>query len=193
MPDSQDRAERENPIDKPIEEIIGRKAQSLVGCAGLTDSDVPDLEQELTLRLLTPLWESAPTGPGRLAYAQRLVNRFALNLLRARQAAKRYGGPVASLAAPAPEAADLGATIGNAERDAVRGTEPRDDAELRLLALDVAAVLERLPANLRAIAVGLMSESLTALARHLGVPRSTLRDQLRGIRDRLARGNLDES
>jgi hypothetical protein len=36
----------ENPIDATIEAIIRRKARSLVGCAGLTRDDTPDLEQE---------------------------------------------------------------------------------------------------------------------------------------------------
>ncbi len=196
--DSQNRPERDNPIDAAVSAIVRRKARSLVGSAGLTRQDVADVEQELILRLLDvlgTLGTAAPSGAGRLAYVQRLVDRFALNLLRARRAAKRDPGPITSLAAPlaGSDAKDLGDTVGAHQRAAVRGAAPRDDAELRLLALDVAAVLDRLPDDLRAIALGLMQESLTALARRRGVPRSTLRDRLRGIRDRLARENLHES
>lgn len=174
-----------DPIGEEVARIVRRKARSLVGCAGLTRQDRPDVEQELFLRILGPLRALPPTAAGRLAYAQRLVDRFALNLLRSRRAAKRTGGPVLSLDVPAGggDAANLGATVGSGERDAY---------ELRGLALDVAAVLERLPDDLRALAVALMGESLTALARRLGVPRSTLRDRLRGVRTRLARENLDE-
>lgn len=195
MSDSHNRPERDNPIDKAVAAIVRRKARSLVGCAGLTPQDCEDVEQELFLRLLRPLWDRTPTGPGRLAYVQRLVDRFALNLLRDRQRGKRDPGPIASLDAPlaGDDAKDLGDTVGARERDAVRGTAPRDKIELWELTLDVAAVLERLPDDLRAIAVGLMNERLAALARRLNVPRSTLHDRARGVRDRLADENLDES
>ena len=192
MSDAQ-KPERANPIDATIEAIIRRKARSLVGCAGLTRDDCPDLEQELRMLLLRPLWESAPAGPGRAAYAQRLVDRFAANILRDRQTAKRDGGPHASLATPlGGEVPDLAAAVGATEQNNVRGTAPRADLELRQLALDVAEALERLPDDLRALATALFTESLTALARRLGVARSTLRDRLRPLWERFARGNLDE-
>jgi DNA-directed RNA polymerase specialized sigma24 family protein len=122
------------------------------------------------------------------------VDRLAANILRTRRTAKRNSGPIASLSTPlGGDVPDLATAVGTPERDAVRGTSPRDEVGLRELALDVAGLLERLPEELRALAVGLMSESLTALARRLGVPRSTLRDRLQPVRDRLAGGNLDES
>jgi DNA-directed RNA polymerase specialized sigma24 family protein len=193
LSDSQTPPARENPIDATIEGIIRRKARSLVGCAGLTRDDCPDVEQELRLRLLRPLWEEAPTGPGRAAFAQLLVERFAANILRDRQAAKRHGGTVVSLATPLTgEVPDLAAAVAADERGNARGTAPRDERELRELALDVAGALERLPDELRPLVAALLTESLTALARRLGVPRSTLRDRLRVVRERFARGNLDE-
>lgn len=142
MSDSQTTPEADNPIDETIETIIRRKARSLVGSAGLTHDDRPDVEQELRLRLLRPLWELAPTGPGRVAYAQTLVDRFAANILRARQVGKRNGGPIASLATPLDgEIPDLAAAVAATERNNARGTAPRDDLELRELALDVAGAL----------------------------------------------------
>ena len=173
--------------------MIRRKARSLVGCAGLTRDDCPDLEQELTLRLLPPLWASAPTGAGRAAYAQLLVERFAANILRDRRRAKRDGGPVASLGTSlGGDASDLAAAVGTPERDAVRGTAPRDGADLRQLALDVAGLVERLPPDVRALARRADDRVGGGVARRLGVPRSTLTDRLRAVRERFARGNLDE-
>jgi RNA polymerase sigma-70 factor, ECF subfamily len=194
LADSRTRREPTNPIDEPVAELIRWKARTLIGRAGFTAEDRRDLEQELTLRLLSPLSRYDPTRGERLVYAQVLVDRVAANILRDQQRLKRAGGPVASLDQPlgGDDPSDLVASVGGRERDAVGGTTPRSDEELQQLALDVASVLERLPDDVRAIAVGLMTESLAALARRLGVPRSTLRDRVQGLRERLGRGNLDE-
>ena len=86
----------------------------------------------------------------------------------------------------------MAAAVSATDRNTTRGTAPRDELELRELALDVAGALERLPDELRPLAAALLTEALTALARRLGVPRSTLRDRLRAVRERFARGNLDD-
>jgi DNA-directed RNA polymerase specialized sigma24 family protein len=163
--------EPENPIDEQIAEVIRWKAQSLVGRAGLTRDDCPDVEQELAMRLLAPLQKFNRAKLTRRSYAQMLVDRLALNLLRDRQVAKRAGGPLAPLPAELPDECD-GATAARA--------------------LDVAEALARLPDRLREVAELLKTETIAGVARALGVSRATVYARVRELRDRTEFRELGE-
>jgi RNA polymerase sigma-70 factor (ECF subfamily) len=152
----------ENPIDARIAAAIRWKARSLVGRAGLTRDDCPDMEQELAMRLFGPLRKFNSARCTRLSYAQLLIDRFAINLLRARRAAKRDGGPQSQLPDDLPEVADEAAVA---------------------RALDWAAALEALPEELRRVAELMKTETVAGAARALGVSRDTVYarlDELRG-------------
>jgi DNA-directed RNA polymerase specialized sigma24 family protein len=95
--ESVNRPEAENAFDERIIALVRWKARSLVGRTGLTRQDCPDLTQELLACLVVPLRGYEAGRASQLTYACTLVNRFAANILRARRAAKRAGGPVESL------------------------------------------------------------------------------------------------
>ncbi|QEL20765.1 hypothetical protein PX52LOC_07879 [Limnoglobus roseus] len=68
-------------------------------------------------------------------------------------------------------------TVGDADRGHSYNPIPAID-----WALDVAAILARLPEDLRAVAELLKTESVTAAARTRAVPRDALRRQVRDLR-----------
>jgi RNA polymerase sigma-70 factor, ECF subfamily len=161
--ESQKRTEPEYPFDERIKALIRWKARTLVGRAGLTHQDRPDVEQELAMHLFGPLQKFNRARRTRLSYAQLLVDRFALNLLRDRRAAKRSSGPLEPLPDELPE--------------------PADEVAMAL-ARDVSAVLGRLPEELRVVAESMKTGTVTDTARALGISRSTVYARLRELRDR---------
>ena len=163
MSETHNHSEPDRPFDERIAALIRWKARSLVGRTGLTGSDRPDLEQELTLGLLTAFPKFHAARGSRLAYARAVIHRFASNLLRERRAAKRAGGPRVAWPIEGP----------------VAPAEPDRD-----LARDVAAAISTLPDHLRSVAQTLMTESVTDAAQTLGITRSTVYVRLRELRER---------
>jgi DNA-directed RNA polymerase specialized sigma24 family protein len=162
LSDPQTPERRENPIDPAVAAIITRKARSLVGRAGLQRQDCRDVEQELTLRLLENLDQFVARRGRRLAFVQRLVDRFASNLLRHRRAGQRDGGPHAPLpdTLPAP---------------------PGDDTRR----LDLEQALASLPPDLRAVVESFLAgRSVTETAGVLGLSRATVYARLRELASR---------
>ena len=62
------------------------------------------------------------------------------------------------------------------------GAQSRPSDELSALALDVAAVLETLPPELRDLCRRLMRNSITEVSRTTGIPRSTLYGLIHKVR-----------
>ncbi len=152
-----------NPIDSTISTIIRRKAGRLVGRAGLQTQDRKDIEQQLILHILGQLKEFDPKEGTWPAFVQRLCQRFGSNLVRALQAAKRNGGPLAPLPEEFP----------------ARREEPSPDA-----ALDLAEALAKLPEDLRQVAELLMTRTVRDTARVLGISPSTVHARIRELRSR---------
>ncbi|QEL20637.1 sigma-70 family RNA polymerase sigma factor [Limnoglobus roseus] len=127
--------------------------------------DADDIAQELFLRLLTARRAFDPARGRVEALVAVVVERAVIDLLR-RQAASKRTGRMQSLHA-----------VSDADRGHSYNPVPAVDR-----ALDVAAVLVRLPGDLRAVAELLKSESFTAAARTRAVSRGTLRRQVRDLR-----------
>ena len=89
-----------------------------------------------------------------------------------------------------PEPVPLSDAIGQREQNARRGRWPRSPEEQAQLACDVTAVLDRLPAELRDLAVRLLTQSPSQIARATGVPRSTVYSRMRRLRRFLERADL---
>jgi RNA polymerase sigma-70 factor (ECF subfamily) len=167
--------DEEHPLlDPAARGLVRRKARQLVGKAGLTHRDRRDVEQELSLRLLYALEafdpRRGPPGP----FAARVLDRLGAKLLRERRATKRGLGRVASWIG----ALDVADPAGEARCERVG------------MAADVEAVLASLPPDLRDLARRLGCEPLAAVARELGVPRTTLQGHVRRIRQRFEDAGL---
>jgi RNA polymerase sigma-70 factor (ECF subfamily) len=158
--------------------IIRRKVRLLIGHAGFTKQDRPDIEQELLVRLLQSLDQFDPNRRHFNVFAATVIGRAAARILRERLAKKRDNGQMCSL---------------NKAKDgcSTEPVDPRPSHEEQVdLATDLAEVLARLPEELRDLAERLKSRSLSEVARDLGVPRTTLHRRLRRLRQCFEDGGL---
>lgn len=135
--------------------VITRDEQSLLG-------------DELMAQLVAAWPRFDPARAAAEAFINQVVDTRLVSLLRARGAAKRAGSTV-----PLDQIAE------GSLREPQRSGHETSHAGLRL---DLAEAMELLTPREREIVDELMRESLTPAARNLGVPRSTLRDQVERIR-----------
>lgn len=154
---------RDNPLGPVVRALVKAKARRMIGRAGLTTQDRPDLEQELIVKLIEGLGkydEARGTWP---AFARTVIGRAGANVLRHRTAACRDGAREQPLAAdvPAPEPVEV----------------PTDPAAVR-------AAVEQLTGELRTAAEVLLAGpgTIAAVAHALGVSRDTARARVRALR-----------
>jgi RNA polymerase sigma-70 factor (ECF subfamily) len=181
-------------LDSVARRNIRRRARQLVGRGGIAEHDLEDLEQELACHLLK-CWPSFEPAKGHPTVLVTVVVENALaNILRDRQAQKRDGRRVRSLNVfvdvGEETPVELAQAIGPREHGAWRGRHPRSPEELAQLASDVARVLVGLPAKLRDLAERLKEDSLSQIARDTGVPRTTLYESVRRLRQIFERAGL---
>ncbi|GAB6184576.1 sigma factor [Thermopirellula anaerolimosa] len=174
-------------LDSFAEWLIRRKARQLARLPGFTRSDREDIEQELRLKLLKHLASYDPQQGRRQAFVTALVERQAANLLRAKWAEKRDHRSVRSLSMVVAEdeeegPVELAETISQRHLDARLGRATREEHELAELVMDVRDVIAGLPPELGELAQRLKTDSLSQIARDLGVPRTTLADRVRKLR-----------
>jgi RNA polymerase sigma-70 factor, ECF subfamily len=160
-----DSAERPNPIDPNTAAFIRRKASQLIRQNRLANCDQDDLEQDLTLELLKRLPAFDPSKGKREPFVYVLLKNAAADLQRRLMCARKCKQ---------------------------LGEQAIDDPAERLaeLARDVESVLARLPDDLKAIAELLKNRSVSDAARELGIPRTTLNDRVRALRERFEKAGL---
>ena len=149
--------------------------------------DREDIEQELHLKLLKHLASYDPQKGRRQAFVTVIVKRQAANLLRAKWALKRDHRGVRSLSMELAKndeegPVELADTISQRHLGARLGRATREEHELADLAMDVRDVIAGLPPELGELAQRLKTDSLSQIARDLGVPRTTLADRVRKLR-----------
>jgi len=71
-------------IDKYAADLIRHKARQLVGKAGFTEDDRPDLEQELMIDLLQRMRHFNPAKAKKTTFMARIVERHISTILEAR-------------------------------------------------------------------------------------------------------------
>ncbi len=159
--------------------LIRCKARQLVGRAGFTWDDVEDLEQEMTLDLLSRLPKFDPEKAAHTTFVARIVERKISNLFRDRRREKRdyrreFGSLNDHIQDGEGETIERAYTIDQDDVDIRMGHRHRSREEEAHLRLDVSLVMSGLPEDLREIAEVLMKTTITEAAKSLGMPRSTL-------------------
>jgi RNA polymerase sigma factor (sigma-70 family) len=180
---SEDRIDSKPDLDPVETEIVRRRAASLVRSRQLPRSEIEDARQELALAVLAARDGFDSQRGTCAAYTRTVVRRAGAKLVRARHAAKRNPARVCSLDSPAPRTA--------LTDPAMLTAGPTHERQVDL-ALDVGELLARLPADLRTAAALLASLSVTEAAETLGIPRTTLHDRIRTLREEFARAGLRE-
>lgn len=161
---------------------------------GYTRQDQEDLEQELLARLLQGLQSFDPDVAHFKSFVTAIVERSVATLLRDKQAEKRDHRRIGSLHVLIEVTQDgpteLGETVGEREFNARRCSDPRGADDLAQLTSDLAEFVAALPAELRELAERLKTQSISAIAREVGVPRTTLNDTVRRLRQRFEQAGL---
>ncbi|QDU76925.1 RNA polymerase sigma factor RpoE [Bremerella volcania] len=184
-----------NPSDDRFTRgIIRRKVKQLMGRAGFTQQDREDLEQDLFVRVLQSLPKFDPDQAHRNKFITTVVERYVANILRNKRAAKRdHQGRISlnvmiEITEEGPT--ELAQTIGEREHDARLGRHRRGEDELVQLAVDVADVMSTLPDSWQTLLELRKTLTMQAIADEMGVPRTTLNDWMRRIRQRFEKAGM---
>ena len=176
--------------------IVKRKVRQIIGRAGYTAQDREDLEQELLTRLVQSLKSFDPNHAHRKCFVTAVVERDVANILRDKKAEKRDHRRIGSLHVMIEVTEDgpteLAGTIGEREHNARRCRQPRSEDDLAQLASDLANVVAALPDELRDLAERLKTQSISEIAREVGIPRTTVNDSVRRLRQRFEHAGLRE-
>ena len=174
--------------------IVKRKVRQIVGRAGYTRQDKEDLEQELLTRLLQGLRSFDPDVAHRKSFVTAIVERAVATILRDAEAQKRDHRRISSLQRLVDLTdegpTELAETIGDREYNGRRCRDPRSDEDLAQLVTDLAEVIDSMPGELRDLAKRMKTQSISAIAREIGVPRTTLNDAVRRLRQRFEQAGL---
>lgn len=157
-------------IDATIHRIVGRKVERLVAAGEVARQDAGDLEHDLYVRMLKALPAFDPNLSHLYSFATTVTERGVATFLRDRRAEKRDPARV--------EQAEMDVPV---ESDAFAQTD---------LALDVAAVLAEMPADLRDLAERLKDSSISQVARDANVSRKVIYRQVRKLRERFQEAGL---
>ncbi len=157
--------------------LVRCKVRQIIGRAGYTSQDRKDLEQTLFARLVQALSSYDPQRGRRQAYVVTVIERAVATILRNARAKKRDHRRMGSLQivieVSENGAVELADTITYRELNRRRSREPRSMEEVAQLKSDLAEIMDRLPKEQRAVAEQLKSQSISAVARDLGLPRTS--------------------
>ena len=175
-------------IDPYAAGLIKYKARKLVGKAGFTASDREDIEQELILDLLRRLPKYNPKRAQRNTFIARVVEHRLASLIEAQKAGIRdYRRCRCSLNECFEDADGRSVervdTFDQEDYLLRTGGQSRPSEELSALAIDVAAVIEGLPHELRNLCRRLKAETVTEISRDTGVPRGTIYESIKKLRE----------
>lgn len=167
--------------------IIRRIATRMIGKTGLVEADIPDLQQDLWLELLSRVPNFRADRGSPRAFITLVVRNKRASILTERMAAKRGNG-VPCLSLDFEQEDDDGVPVAFHETISVddylqrtRGTI-RSEKDRRDLALDVRKVVAKLPSHDRVVCLLLIDRDVCDIAKVIGLPRSTLRDLIKKLR-----------
>lgn len=176
--------------------FIRHKSRQLIGRHGVTAGDRSDLEQDMKLRLLRRLPQFDPSKSDWPSFVTTVVERHVATIIQSRRRLKRAAaGGLVSLAQEAlneegerVEQADC-VLLEDVER--VTGEMDRSQQDWLELELDCESVLAGLPLELHEICRLLKFKSISAVARQLDIPRTTLVSLLRQLGPAFEKAGLD--
>jgi RNA polymerase sigma-70 factor (ECF subfamily) len=182
-------------FDEFTARFIRSKVRKLIGRAGFTESDRPDLVQEFVLDLIqrrknfdpdTATWEAFVVVVCENRYATILEHRQADMRSREREAG--------SLNRPTKDAdckrAETGATVPDSQQSRRTGQHLRSHEDAWNLSEDLANVLSQMPPTMRKICEVIMRDSKAAAARELDISQGALYEILGRIRLRFEKAGL---
>ena len=182
-------------FDEFTAKFIRSKVRKLIGRAGLTESDRPDLLQEFALDLLERRKNFDPDAATWEAFVVVVCENHYATILEHRQAEMRsHAREAGSLNRPVKDAegkrTERGATMPESQQAHRTGQHHRFQEEVWELAQDVAAMLDQMPPKMRRICEILMSDSKAAAAREMGMSQGALYEVLGRVLARFENDDL---
>ncbi len=182
-------------FDEFTSRFIRGKVRQLIGVAGFTESDRPDLIQEFALDLIQRRRKFNPQTANWEAFVVVVCeNRFATILEHRRAGMRSRSREAGSLNRAVKNGTgrriDIGDTIADSQQELRTGQRRRPHEEASDLARDVADMLEQLPPQLRDICERMKHESKASVARNLGMSQGAFYDALARIRSRFEKAGM---
>ena len=166
-------------IDDYAAKLCKLKSIQLIGKLGITIDDLPDIEQEIMIEIVTKLPDFDPEKANKKTFIRMLIDRKIADLLQIRKAAKRgYENLILSLNTEFED--DDGNTsefIDEINQDDYflrNGKSSRTNLDDLELSFDVVTIVGMLPENLRKICCLLSENTKTETARILGISKKKL-------------------
>lgn len=179
--------------------LIQVKARQLIHKPGFSRSDRADIEQELTLHLLSQAKQFDPARGSVNTFVDRVVNSSARMLMRGRSRLKRAPAPGATLQSlavmvevPGEPPTPLWQALLPEDLERRTGATSVSPAVIAENAEAVAHAMRSLSPEQQEICRRLMDGTVTSVARDLGVSRRKLRAALVAIREQLERAGFGE-
>lgn len=185
--------------DKFTTQRIRRAAKALVADGTYPSSQLDDLIQDMSLALLEQARKNFDPERARWSTFVTTVLRLVVVSLRRKQATEQSQaeGDVGSLNVLIHDEdghqSELGPTISEEEHRTGLGAGFVSHTDQVELALDVQAVVDGLPEELREICELLKTHSLAEISRRLDMPMSTLKRRVAQLRERFQAAGLDDA
>jgi RNA polymerase sigma-70 factor (ECF subfamily) len=183
-------------IDVYAADLIRNKVRLLIGKAGLTESDRPDLEQELMIDLLDRMKRYNPAKAKKTTFMARIVERRIASLLEMRHAQRRdCRRCTTSLNEPTPGSCDESIERGDLMTgDCFLSPSEREPTERRTgdMRIDMETVIESLPEQLRDLCERMKTSNMQEISRETGICRGTLYYRLGLLREAFQAAGLKE-
>ena len=171
--------------------VIKRTATRLKRFAEFRDSQRCDLQQELWLRLIrqAPLFDSKRAHWN--AFVTTVVNRAARLMLRDHRTLKRGKSDAAWCVEPGTQRKPAPSELTQCDGTRRTGQNFRSPIDALERTADLASAIAALPTDLQRIARELRHKSKWQIAREMDIPRTTLNDRVRFLRQRLEELGFD--
>lgn len=174
---------RRDVLNDYAKKLIRFKARQLIQRAGFSQTDQADVEQDMTLHLLSKAELYDPSRASINTFMTRVVDSAAGMILRHRRRLKRAAGFTApSLDSTTwtseGEAAPVRERITDDHVRRRTGARSRDAADDHEQAEAVEHALQRMPENLRDLCRRLMNGTVTSVARDLGASRRQVHSRI---------------
>ncbi len=181
--------------DSPVVELIRQKARELIRHPGFRQSELEDVQQELTLELLRKSSGFDPRRGCEEAFVSRVIRSKAVSLVRARTCEKRnfrrHGRSLNELVSDAEYySVERSQTCVATAAQNHTFQSSRSVEDLSQLRVDVADVVDALPEDLRKLANLLSTMSRHAAAHVLGRSRRQVGNDVRRLRRRFESAEL---
>lgn len=183
-------------LDRFALSLVRHKARQLVGYAEITESDVPDIEQELLADLIAHMPKHDSSRGTTTTFAARIVKNRISKILRHRRSEMRDVYRESCSLDDLVEDSDDENTV--ARHETLTHDERRfiqsigsDPVERHSLRLDIDIAMATLPEELRIVCELLRTETPAATARRMGIARTTLYGLIKKLRGRLRAYDLD--